>query len=186
VNADGISVDLGFIANTDLPQNEYRAPLSAPDNVDNTLNFGYIKPGKYTLQIAEGGGTTTVLFYLLDRMVQPDLFAVSEFFVTGAAADFQFVTKNTAINRWILDDPAKNFLVRFSNRLTKWKYLKQDQTLFHLSPAPRPLTKSYSDYSIVVGGATVHLPDPSVDPIFPEIDIPTKHLKNIYSQIFIT
>src|SRR6185503_12594951 len=137
-------------------------------------------------QIAEGGGTTTLSFFVLNTTVQPDLFAVSEFFVSGAAAPFRFVTKNIALNRWILDNPAKNFLARFRNRLTRWRYLQQDQTLFHQAPAPRPLTQTFSGYTIVVGGNTINLPDPAIDPIIPEIDVPTNFLKNIFSQIFLS
>ncbi|MDP4262890.1 MAG: hypothetical protein Q8941_10190 [Bacteroidota bacterium] len=186
LNAEGIAVDLGFITGTNLPQSDYRAPLNAGDDVDNTLSFAHIKPGRYTLQITEGGGITALSFYLLNTTIQPGLFAVSEFFVSGAAAPFQFVTKNAALKRWILDDPAKNFLVRFRNRLTRWKYLRQDQSLFHQSPTPRPLTQAFSNYTIIVGGNTINLPDPSVDPIIPEIDVPTNLLKNIYSQIFLS
>lgn len=186
LDANANSVDLGLIQGTDRPQKEYRAPLTIADDVDNTLNLGHLQPGRYTLQISESGGPTIVPFYLLDTTIQPDLFAVSEFFVSGAPAPFRFITKNVGLQRWILDDPAKNFLVRYRNRLTRWKYMNQDQTLFHQAPAPRPLTKSFSGYTIVVAGNTINLPDPTVDPIIPEIDVPTNRLKNIYSQIFLT
>jgi hypothetical protein len=186
LNADGLPVDLGFITGTNLPQSEYRAPVNAADAVNNTLNLGHLKPGRYSIQIAELGGTTTASFFLMNTTIQPDLFAVSEFFISGAALPFQFVTENVALKRWILDDPAKRFLVRFRNRLTRWRYLNQDQSLFHQAPAPRPLTKTFSNYSIVVGGNTVNLPDPPVEPVLPEIDTPTRLLKNIHSQIFLT
>src|SRR5436190_74874 len=186
IDVNGVPVDLGFITGTNLPQEEYRAPLNASDDVDNTLNFSHVAPGTYTLQIAEGGGTTNSTFYLLNKTVQPDLFAVSELFVSGAALPFRFVTKNIALGRWILDNPAKKFLTRFRNRLTRWRYLRQDQTIFHQAPTPRPLTQTFSNYTIVVGPNTINLPDPSVDPILPEIDVPTNFLKNIYSQIFLS
>ncbi len=185
LNADAVPVDLGFVNGTSLPQSEYRAPLNAADNVNNTLNLSHLKSGKYSIQIAELGGTTTETFYLLDSSIQPELFAVSEFFISVATLPFQFVTKNAGIKRWIVDDPAKVFLLRFRNRLTKWRYLNQDQSLFHQAPTPRPLTKTFSNYSIVVGGSTINLPDPSVDPVFPEIDGATALLKNIHSQIFL-
>jgi hypothetical protein len=184
-DVDGNFVPLQNIPGTSLSQSDYRAPVSATDKVNHTLDLDHVDPGKYTLTINEIGGPTIISFYLQDEISEPDLFAVSEFFVSGSTLPFQFITKNVAINRWILDDPGKLFLLRFRPRLTRWKYLKQDQTLFHQAPDPRPLTKTYSDYSIVVGPNTIHLPDPPVDPIIPEIDVGTKLLKNIYSQIFL-
>src|SRR6185503_10693990 len=77
LDVNGAAVDLGFITGTNLPQDQYRAPLNASDNIDNTLNFSHLEPGRYTLQIAEGGGTTSLSFFLLNTTVQPDLFAVS-------------------------------------------------------------------------------------------------------------
>jgi hypothetical protein len=184
-DANGIAVPLQTIPGTNLSQSEYRAPLASAAAVDHTLSLDHLKPGKYTLTINEVGGPTLDTFYLLNDTLVPNLFAVSEFFVSGAAAPFQFIANNIAINRWILDDPAKNFLIRFRPRLTRWKYLKQDQTVFHQAPTLRPLTKTFSNYSIVVGPDTINLPDPAVDPIFPDIDAPTKLLKNIFSQIFL-
>jgi hypothetical protein len=184
-DVDGLPVALQIILGTNLSESEYRASLLATDPVDHTLSLDHLQPGKYSLTINELGGPTTSSFYLLNETVQPNLFAVSEFFVSGAAAPFRFITENTTIHRWILDDPAKTFLIRFRPRLTRWKYLKQDQTLFHQAPDPRPLTKTFSNYFIIVGTNTINLPDPTVDPIIPEIDITTKLLKNIYSQIFL-
>lgn len=185
-DANGLPVELGNIPGTNLPQSEYRAPLAVSDPVNYTLDLGHLEPGKYSIQITEIGGPATSTFYLLNPAIHPELFAVSEFYVTGAAAPFQFIKKNAALQRWIFDDPFKIFLVRFRNRLTRWRYINQDQTLFHQTPVPRPLTKTFSNYQIVVGGNTVNLPDPAVDPIIPEIDAPTNLLKNIYSQIFLT
>ena len=184
-DANGVPVPLQDIPGTNLSEADYRAPLFSTDPVDHTLTLDHLQPGKYTLTINEAGGPTTDTFYLLNDTLVPNLFAVSEFFVSGAAAPFRFITNNVAINRWILDDPVKNFLIRFRPRLTRWKYLKQDQTLFHQAPTPRPLTKTFSNYSIVVGPNTINLPDPAIDPIFPDIDAPTKLLKNIFSQIFL-
>ena len=185
LDADGQNVPLQLIQGTNISEGEYRAPSSAAEKVNHTLSLGHVKPGRYTLIISEIGGPTIIEFYLLNTSEEPDLFAVSEFFISGVAAPFQIVQKNAVVNRWILDNPVKRFLVRFRPRLTRWKYLKQDQTLFHQAPDPRPLTKTFSNYSIVVGGNTVHLPDPGVDPIFPEVDTTTALLKNIYSQIFL-
>ncbi len=184
-DVDGLPVELQTIRGTNVSESEYRAPLSATDPVDHTLSLDHLQPGKYSLTINELSGPTTSSFYLLNETVQPNLFAVSEFFVSGAAAPFRFITENTTTHRWILDDPAKTFLIRFRNRLTRWRYLKQDQTLFHQAPDPRPLSKTFSNYSIVVGPNTINLPDPAIDPIIPEIDAPTKLLKNIFSQIFL-
>ena len=184
-DVNGSAVILQSIPGTNISQSEYRAPLLSADPVSHTLSLDHIDPGFYTLAINETGGPTSLSFYLLNETIQPELFAVSEFFMSGTSAPFQIITHNTGINRWILDDPAKIFLVRFRNRLTRWKYLKQDQTLFHQAPVPRPLTKTFSNYSIIVGPNTINLPDPAVDPILPEVDIPSKLLKNIYSTIFL-
>lgn len=184
-NVDGILVDMDLNTGMNHLQSEYRAPMVAGDPVNHTIDLSRLKPGVYSLQINETGGPTIISCYLLKKTIQPYLFAVSEFFVAGAAAPFQFIINNTVIKRWVLNDPAKKFLVRFRNRLTRWKYLKQDQTVFHQAPAPRPLSKTFSNYSIVVGGNTINLPDPAVNPIVPEVDVPTKLLKNIFSQIFL-
>jgi hypothetical protein len=139
------------------------------------------------MEINESGGITRKIFYLLDPMIMPELFAVSEFFVSGAALPFQFSVEDPVLKRWVLDNPPKKFRVHFRNRLTRWKYLKQDQTLFHQAPAPRPLTQIYSGYQIpVAGGGTLDLPDPPVNPILPELETATNLIKNIYSNIFIT
>jgi hypothetical protein len=186
LDSDAQPVDLGFIQGTGRPQNEYRTSLISSEAVDHTMDLSHLNPGKYSMEINELGAVTHQSFYLQDPVIIPDMFAVSEFFVTGAALPFQFITENTVLNRWVLDDPNKKFLVRFRNRLTLWKYLNQDQTLFHQAPAPRPLTQTYSGYQIAVPGGTLNLPDPGIDPIHPDPEPVTKLIRNIYSQIFLT
>ena len=184
LDADGLPVDLGYIQGTDRPQNVYRTSIISSEAVDHTIDLSHLDPGKYSMQINELGAVTIQPFYLQDPVIMPNLFAVSEFFVT--ALPFQFITENIALNRWILDDPNKKFMVRFRNRLTRWKYLNQDQTLFHQAPAPRPLTQTYSGYQIPVPGGTLNLPDPGVDPIHPDPEPVTNLIRNIYSQIFLS
>jgi hypothetical protein len=180
-NADGIAMPLQEIPGTGLLQDEYWAPVSASDEVDHPINFDHLPPGKYTLTINETGGPTLLSFYWLDEIVQPDLFAVSELFISGASAPFQFISQDAVSKRWMLDAPPKKFIVRFRNRLTRWKYLKQDQSVFHQVPEPRGLTKAFSNYT----NAGKTFPDPSVDPIVPETDPVTRLLTNIYSQIYL-
>jgi hypothetical protein len=185
-DADTQPVDLGLIPLTDRPQNQYRSSIISSEPVDHTIDLSHVPPGKYSMEINELGVVTPRPFYLLDPVIMPGLFAVSDFFVSGAGLPFQFITENTVLDRWMLDNPAKKFLVRFRNRLTRWQYLNQDQTLFHQPADPRPLTQVYSGYSIGVPGGTLNLPDPATDRIVPEQDIPTKLIKNIFSQIFLT
>ena len=186
LDADGQPVDLGFIQGTDQPQNIYRTSMIGSEAVDHTMDLSHIEPGKYSMEINEMGALTVDSFYLMDPMSMPSLFAVSDFFVTGAALPFQFITENAALNRWVLDDPNKKFIVRFRNRLTRWKYLNQDQTLFHQVPAPRPLTQTYSAYQIAIPGGMLNLPDPGIDPIHPDPEPVTNLIRNIYSQIFLS
>jgi hypothetical protein len=186
LDADGLPVDLGFIQGTDRPQNIYRTSMISSEPVDHTMDLSHIEPGKYSMQINELGAITVDSFYLQDPKNEPDLFAVSDFFVMGAALPFQFITENIVLKRWVLDDPNKKFMVRFRNRLTRWKYLNQDQSLFHQVPDPRPLTQTYSGYQIAVPGGMLNLPDPAKDPILPDPEPVTKLIRNIYSQIFLT
>lgn len=176
---------LGFIPGTNQPQSEYRTSMYRSDHVNFILDFSRLKPGMYTLEINESSGTTLRTFYLMDPLLKNDLFGVSLFFVSVADMDFCFIKEDPLLKRWVLDNTHKTFTLRFRNRLTRWKYLKQDQTVFHQSPLPRPLTNTYSGYTILDSGVTINLPDPSVNNIAPELDPVTQLIKNIYSNIFI-
>lgn len=186
LDADAQPVDLGLIQGTDRPQNIYRTSMLSSEAVDHTIDLSHIDPGQYSMEINEMGAITVDPFYLEDPLTMPQLFAVLDFFVTGAALPFQFITENIVVNRWMLDDPNKKFMVRFRNRLTRWKYFNQDQSLFHQAPEPRPLTQVYSGYQIAVPGGTLNLPDPGVDPIQPDPEPVTNLMRNIYSQIFLS
>jgi hypothetical protein len=179
-------VPLGFLPGTNQPQSEYRSSLNGNDPVNFILDLSRLKPGMYTLEISERSGTTLRSFYLMDPLLKNDLFGVSSFFVSGTAVPFRFIKEDPVLKRWVLDDPLKKFTIRFRNRLTRWKYLKQDQTVFNEPPSPRPLTKTYSGYNIPgPGGTTINLPDPPVNRIVPELEPATQLIKNIYSNIFI-
>jgi len=177
---------LGLIPGTNQPQSEYRAPKSGSDPVIFILDFSRLKPGVYKLEINENSGITSRSFYLMDPLLKNDLFGVTSFYVSGTSAPFRFIKEDPALKRWLLDDPPKKFTIRFRNRLTRWKYLKQDQTVFNEPALPRPLTKTYSGYTIPgPGGTTVNLPDPTVNTIVPELEHSTQLIKNIYSNIYI-
>ena len=178
-------VTLGLIPGTNQPQSEYRSSLNGSDPVNFILDFSRLKPGMYTLEINESSGTSQRSFYLMDPLLKNDLFGVSSFFVSGTTVPFSFIKEDPVLKRWVLDDPHKKFALRFRNRLTRWKYLKQDQTVFNEPPLPRPLTKTYSGYTILVSGVTINLPDPPVNRIVPELEPVTQLIKNIYSNIFI-
>jgi hypothetical protein len=123
----------------------------------------------------------------MDALKMPELYGVSEFFVSGATAAFEFIKEYPVLHRWVLDNPNKKFMIRFRNRLTRWRYLNQDQTVFNEPLLPRPLTKEYSAYSVPgPGGTTINLPDPSIASIAPEFETSTQLVKNIYSKIFLT
>ncbi|MEI9921430.1 MAG: hypothetical protein WDO14_21985 [Bacteroidota bacterium] len=184
LNVDGNVVDLGVTVGTDQPQSEYRTPVAASDRVNNSVDLQHIPAGKYTMQINESAGISNDEFYLSHRSEATRLIGVSDLFVTGAAAPFQFISQDPATLRWILSPTPLKFLVRFHNRLTRWRYLKQDGTVFHQSPDPRPLTRRYSEYEIAVAAGTLKLPDPSVDSIIPEVDADL--VKNIYSEIILS
>jgi hypothetical protein len=179
-------IPLGFISGTNQPQNEYRTPLHGNDPVNFILDFSRLNTGFYTLEISEISGITLKPFYLMHPMVKSDLFGVSSFFVSVAAPSFRFIKEDPVLKRWIIDNPHKKFTIRFRNRLTRWKYLNQDESVFNQPPTPRPLTKIYSRYTIPgPGGTTVNLPDPEVNNIYPELEASTNLIKNIYSTIFL-
>lgn len=179
-------IPLGLIPGTHQLQSDYRAPMSGSDPVNFILDFSRLQPGMYTLEINENSGTTLRSFYLMDPLAKNDIFGVSSFFVSGTSLPFRFIQEDPVLKRWVLDDPHKKFTIRFRNRLTRWKYLKQDQTVFNEPALPRPLTKTYSGYNIPgPGGTTINLPDPPVNTIVPELEPSTQLIKNIYSNIFI-
>jgi hypothetical protein len=182
--ADATPIDLGLVFGTDRPQREYIAPASGGDRVNHSIDLQHVKSGIYTMKISELGGITNHVFYLKQPFETFDLFGVSEFYVSGAASAFQFVTEDPVTKRWMLDASSKKFVVRFRNRSTRWKYLNQDLTLFNSPPDPRPLTRTYSGYEIITPDGPLKLPDPSVDRIVPEIE--TELVKNIFSEIFLS
>ena len=179
-------VDLGTIPLTNQPQNIYRSSFSTLDPVSFVIDLSAFSAGKYRMDIVESSGTTPQRFYLLDPLIKPNLYGVSEFFVTALSAPFRFITEDPLSHRWILDPTPKKFQIRFLNRLTRWQYLKQDLTIFDQPLTPRPLTKIYSGYNIPgPGGTTIHLPDPSAATIVPDLDASTRLVKNIFSKIFL-
>ena len=179
-------VDLGTIPQTNQPQNTYISSFNTLEPVNFRVDLSAFSAGKYRMDITDASGTTPQRFYLLDPLIKPDLYGVSEFFVTAPTAPFRFITEDPVSHRWILDTTPKKFQIRFRNRLTRWQYLKQDQTLFDQPPTPRPLTKIYSGYNIPgPGGTTIHLPDPAVNTIIPDVEAPTRLVKNIFSKIFL-
>lgn len=179
-------VPLGFIPGTNQPQSEYHSSLRGNDPVHFILDFSRLNAGLYTLEINENSGITQKSFYFIDPMLKNDLFGVSSFFVSGTTVPFRFISEVPVLKRWVLDDPHKKFKIRFRNRLTKWKYLNQDETIFNQPPSPRPLTKTFSGYTIPgPGGTTTNLPDPEVNKIYPELEVSTNLIKNIYSNIFL-
>jgi len=179
-------VDLGTIPLTNQPQNIYQSSFSTLDPVNFVMDLSAFSAGKYRMDIVESSGTTSQRFYLFDPMINPDLYGVSEFFVAAPLAAFRFITEDPVSHRWILDTMPKKFQIRFRNRLTRWQYLKQDQTIFDQPPTPRPLTKIYSGYNIPgPGGSTIHLPDPAVNTIIPDVKATTRLVKNIFSKIFL-
>ncbi|NSL86348.1 hypothetical protein ECE50_005885 [Chitinophaga sp. Mgbs1] len=185
-DADNNVVDLGLTPGTGNPQQEYFSSADPADDVNFVLDFSRISNGQYRLEIQEASGLTVKTFYYINPLLQPDVFGVSDFFVSGAAAPFTFLKEDPVTHRWLLDNPNKTFMIRFRNRLTRWKYLKQDQTVFNEPPAPRPLTQFYSGYNIPGPmGTTIILPDPSPHTIVPEVDAVTHLVKNIYSKIYL-
>jgi hypothetical protein len=180
----GNSIDLGFVVGTTRPQREYISSTTVGDRVNHVIDLSRVQQGRYTMLIHELGGTTSDEFYLANTADVPDLLGISDLFVGGNTAPFQFVAQDAVTKRWILDVAPKRFSIRFRNRTTKWKYLNQDKTLFHAPAAPRPLTRSYSGYQIAVPGGTLKLPDPNVDTIIPELE--TNLVKNIFSEIFLS
>ena len=179
-------VDLGTIPLTNQPQNVYQSSFSTLEPVNFTLDLSAFALGKYRMDITDASGTTPQPFYLIDPMIKPQLYGVSEFFVTAPAAPFRFITEDPVTHRWLLDPTAKKFQVRFRNRLTRWQYLNQDQTVFDQPPTPRPLTKIYSGYNIPgPGGSTIHLPDAPVTTIIPDVEASTQLVKNVFSKIFL-
>jgi hypothetical protein len=186
LDINNLEVPLGLIPGTNQPQNEYRAPLSGSDPVNFLLDFSGIKAGLYTLEINEMSGITQKSFYLVDPLLNNNLFGVSAFCVSGTTLPFRFILENTVLNCWVLDTPHKKFTIRFRNRLTRWKYLNQDETIFNQPPSPRPLTKTFSAYTVPgPGGTTINLPDPEINKIYPELEVSTNLIKNIYSNIFL-
>lgn len=187
LDSNSQEVELGFIPGTSQPQNQYRTPLSGSDPVNFILDLSRISPGLYTLEISEISGITQKSFFLMHSMFKNDLFGVCSFFVSGTAIPFRFISEDIALNRWVLDNPHKKFRIRFRNRLTRWKYLNQDQTVFNEPVTPRPLSKTFSGYTVPgPGGTTINLPDPEVHKIYPELEVTTKLITNIYSTIFLT
>jgi hypothetical protein len=187
LDANNHEVPLGSVTGTGLLQNEYRTSRDGGDPVNFILDFSRLNPGFYTLEMKEMSGITRKSFYLMDPMLQNDLYGVSSFFVSGTALPFRFISEDPASKRWKLDDPPKKFTIRFRNRLTRWKYLNQDESLFNQPPAPRPLTRSFSGYTVPgPAGTTINLPDPEVSHIYPELEGSTGLIKNIYSKIFLT
>ncbi|HVU55786.1 MAG TPA: hypothetical protein VHD83_12070, partial [Puia sp.] len=180
-DVDGGAVDTGLIPGSARPQNEYRSSTNSADPVDFSMNLGNIRPGLYRMDVQDSGGTTSFSFFLMDTLVKHDLYGVSEFFVSGAPVALTFTKQTGAPPRWALDDPHKQFQLRWPNRLTRWRYLNQDQTLFNAPPTPRPLTKMYSAYTV----AGTQMPDPSVNTIVPDVDPVTKLVQNIFSNIFL-
>ena len=185
-DVNGLPVNTGVIMGTHTPQNEYRSSMNPAEDLNFVMDLGRIRPGLYRMDIHESSGLTQQTFYLMDRQALPGLYGVSEFFVSGAAAPLTFTVQDPVSKRWELDDPEKSFMIRFPNRLTRWKYLNQDLTVFNEPPTPRPLTQFYSAYSVPgPGGSTLNLPDPKVNQILPDLEPVTNLVKNIFSNIFL-
>jgi hypothetical protein len=184
LDADGNAIALPPVTGTSQPQTEYTASVFSFKPVDHTLDLSSLHPGKYTIKINQAGPLTQESFYLLDAMNVADVFAISEFSLLGVPAGFQFAQLNATLNRWVIDNTPKNFLVRFRNRLTRWQYFRQDQSLYHES-GPRPLSFTYSAYQPVISGSTVNLPDPKVNRIIPDAEPATRLIRNVYSPIFL-
>jgi|GEM_PF-3394257 len=183
---NGLPVDTGVIMGTRKPQNEYRSSMNPAEDLNFVMDLGGIRPGLYRMDIHESSGLTQQSFYLMDRKALPGLYGVSEFFISGAPAPLTFTIQDPVSKVWQLDDPEKNFMIRFPNRRTRWKYLNQDLTVFNEPPTPRPLTQFYSAYTVPgPGGSTLNLPDPKVNQIVPDLDPVTNLVKNIFSNIFL-
>lgn len=185
-DADNRLIDLGMIPGTTQPQSEYRTSSDGTQPVNFVMDLSRLTPGLYRMDIQESTGMVSRKFYYIHPAEKPDLFGVTTCFLSGAAAPFTFLQEDPVSKRWLPDNPGKIFTIRFRNRLTRWKYLKQDQTVFNEPPAPRPLTQVYSGYNIPgPAGSTIQLPDPSPHTIVPDLDPVTHQVKNIYSKIYL-
>lgn len=186
LNVDNQEIPLGLIPGTNQPQSEYRAPVRGIDPVNLVLDFSRVNPGLYTLEINENSGIIPKSFYLVDPSLKNDLFGVSSFFVSGSSGPFRFVREDSISKSWVLDDPPKKFTIRFRNRLTNWQYIKQDGTIFNQPPSPRPLSRTFSGYTVPGSPATtIVLPDPGIDKIYPEFEASTNLIKSVYSKIYL-
>lgn len=182
------TVELGNIPGTDQNQGTYTTPTNPNDPVRNGLSFQHLPPGKYSLAISTPSTSEPDrVFYLLDPLRDQNIFGIIELFAGNVAAGFELF--NFAVpSKPVVKE--KIYQIRFKNRMTKWRYLKQNNNLFHESPY-QPLTEYPSKYKITVTipGPTptnedIFLPDPNASSLAPETNTQGKII-NIKSIIYL-
>ena len=170
---NGNPVPLGEIANTGLSQGSFTTSTNPLEPVHHTLFFDHIPCGKYTLSIASSAADPDETFYYLNPLRDGQAYAVIELFAASPLPDFAFLDHTTqAPDTMFL---SKKFHIRFRNRLTRWEYLRQDQTQ-DLLMAYRPLRRVFS-------GNTTR-PDPGVYLIYPTIT--ANGVDEIISKIYLS
>jgi hypothetical protein len=152
-------VELGNIPNTDQKQSIFKAPSKAQDPVHHALSFEHLSPGVYTLSISSSQNDPDYTFYYVNALETENVYGVIEFFSSGTDDAFALLDLTTEPGKSIIQE--KLFQIRFKNRLTKWQYLKQDNTQELLTDY-RPLRKQFS-----ASNDNPPKPDPDVSLIFP-------------------
>ena len=169
----GNAVPLGEIAGTGLSQGSFTTSANPLEPVHHTLFFDHLTCGKYTLSIASGAADPDESFYYMHPLRDGQAYAVIELFAASPLPDFAFLDHTTPAPDTLF--LSKKFHIRFKNRLTRWEYLRQDQTQ-ELITAYRPLRRVFS-------GNTTR-PDPGVQLIYPTVS--ANGVDEITSKIYLS
>ncbi|GEM_PF-1461896 len=173
---------------------ETPADLTPADTFNHQLSFKEIPAGKYTLEV--DGNLYGDAFCLIDPLRDGQAFGLIEIAHHSSIdhTNYGFVEISGAASI----ASTKDYIIRFKNRSTRWKYIYADEhgydapTLIandfelldlnsFVSANPLPLLKKATNPTI---GLETLLPIPELNLIKPELDTAQNTL-NIYSEIYL-
>lgn len=143
---------------------------STVDNLDYQLDMRTMRTGKFSLRVTDNAGPSIVeeySFYLLREPAGKSLFGVIDIYSGDDLGDYSLVDSNNEFQ-------SPEFLLRFKNRSTVWRYIdSKNKTVVHESDF-NPLTYS-GIVSVPFDGND--LPNPGIQVIKPEA---TQYYSDIY------
>ncbi|MEM8906789.1 MAG: hypothetical protein AAGD05_02990 [Bacteroidota bacterium] len=176
---NGTAVHPGNTPGTGQSQLQYFAPRKGHQPLSHRIDLSGLQAGPYTMTIQRISGNQTEQFYLLDPLVQPQVFGVIELF--ASANGVEFITYDHAKTESIIQ--AQTYELRFKNRSTRWQYFDKAGAPL-ITPGQEqliPLTQKQRAFEL---NSNV-LPDPDPAMIYPTLNQTTGSVEHIFSKTYL-